>query len=440
MGTSAAAIGGTGADGDPYVINDNTNYTAWNDSHKAANQFILVTSPTLLDEVLQNAEQGSTILLVTETYTADQYLVSADGLTITNNATGDVPTIELTGRTDGFKVNGFDGVTIQNVILDGNGTADYGFRIQNATNITMDNVTAINMVKSAFDLSRNIDCVYTNLTAQDNGGFGISITQGENVTVSGNTKNNSWGGINVNNKQHKDSADINTTSINISGVVSTDDIPVVLEEYDVDEPQTVQSVIAPSLGVNLTNTAFMISNPAGINTAGTIFGKIILLNPANDPETNGDILENVLENATEETQISVPPGEFNVSSDEVPNNVTLSLSGGTDINGELTYGDGKPIDYTIRENGSGGGTGKATVVNTTAPANTTNVTDPAVPDNTSDTSSNTSTNTTPNDTPNATPEPETDSVPNPTSIVLIVVLIVIGAGAYYYFYVKPKQK
>ncbi|WNY25983.1 right-handed parallel beta-helix repeat-containing protein [Methanolapillus millepedarum] len=462
---TAAAFTGTGISGDPYVVEStDTDLSGW--TTIAEGDYIRVENTSLLPNVISSIANNSTIILINGPYAASQFFIPStkEGITITNNA-GTAPEIQLTAVSDGFKIWS-NRTTITNVTLNGTGVANYGFRVQidyvNDTgghNITFDNVTARNMVKTAFDFSRNTDCSFTNLTAENNGGFGITINQGSNVTVSGNTSNNSWGGLNVNNKNFTDGTNIATAGINVSGINLTEQLPVVIEEYDNAARTTVRTLIGASLEINLTNDSIIITNnnSTGINDDSIpILGKIMILNPNNTADQNGAILAGILGDtgAEDGNQVNVPPGTYNVGNVTVPTNMTIVGSGNPTIVGVLTPADS---NVTIGEEnvtvtptapssgGSGGGYGSATVVNTTMTNNTTNATNTTnttntTPSNTSNTSSNTSTNTSTNNT--STPSSSESWWDKYMWYVIgaAAVIIIIGAGAYYYFYMyKPKN-
>ncbi|MDV0446432.1 hypothetical protein MsAg5_02650 [Methanosarcinaceae archaeon Ag5] len=449
MGTAAAAIGGNGlTKATAYGIDDDTNYTEWNNTLRGNNQHILVTSTTRLGDVLQNAYPGSTIYLTDDApYTASTCIIGNNSTTITINESTDAPIIELTSP---FDITGKSNIRIDNVTVSGTDAARSGFRILSSDNITLDNVTVKNSTRTCFDFNRNKDCTYTNLNAIGNGadGFGMTFVQGINIFVTGTTSNNGWGGVNINNKEYYDGHDIGISNINVSGVVSLESVPVVLEEYNNSAP-AVQSAVGSMFG-NLTNNSIIISNSNGISSE-PIFGKVVLLNPTNDAATNGAILKDeIAKNTEDENQISLPPKTFALGTDvTVPNNVTLSVSKNTVIDdGNITTTGGGEVNTVVRAESSsgGGGVGQATVVNTTQTNNTTtnatnnttvnNTTTPAT--NTSNTSANTSVNTTANNT--STPSNESWWSKNMWYIIIaIVILIILAAGAYYYFYMRPKQ-
>ncbi|MDV0446435.1 hypothetical protein MsAg5_02690 [Methanosarcinaceae archaeon Ag5] len=462
---TAAALSGDGTSADTaYIVDDNSNLTAWEDVAQP-NQFVKVTALDLLDEVLLSAQSDTTVLLTNGPYTATQYLIlsSEEGITVTNDA-GASPVIQLTGVTDGFKIQS-NRTTIKNVTLDGTNTADYGFRVQidyntglGGHNIIFDNVTATNMNKTAFDFSRNTNCSYTNLTAINNGAFGLTITQGNNVTVLNTvTQNNSWGGVNVNNKPQGDAYDMPTADIDISGIQSLEINPITLEEYNTSSASEIRSNTDVPSNIDLNNMSVVVSNsgPGGVedDTTTPMSTKLVTLNINNTETQNGSVLSKLLEESVDGNEVNVPAGNFNVGNVTIPANITIVGSGNPTIIGILTPAPG--IDPPVEEGvtvtpppaGSGGGTGQATVVNTTQTNNTTtnntttndtttNNTTP--PTNTSDTS-----NTSPNTTPNNTSTPSSESWWDQYMwyvIGAIIVILIVAAGAYYYFYVyKPKN-
>ncbi|WP_318786512.1 right-handed parallel beta-helix repeat-containing protein [Methanimicrococcus hacksteinii] len=408
----------------------------------------------LLASVLSRIENNSTIILSNETYTANQYLVSKDGITITN-ASGVSPEIQLSAVSDGFKIQA-NNVTIQNVTLNGTGTANYGFRVQAADGTTFENVKATNMLKTAFDISRNTNAVYTNITAVDNGGFGITITQGVNITITGTTQNNGWGGLNVNNKQQNDENDIETTGINVSGVTSEETAPIILEQYTPAETGNDVSKITPPAGVDLTAGSIVISNEEGIGD-GTMTAKFILLNPANTAEVNGQILSNVLTSSKEGNTIEIPDGSYETEEIIVPSNVVLK-GNNVEISGTLAYTDGAdvtierktetPAENTKSTRSGGSGTGSAIIVEAssaerknTPNSNNAVTAEPTGTTSTENNAGNTNTNTNPADsgktdsTNNDSRTTQGSGNPDRSWLNLIVVagFVVLIGGAVYLF-------
>ncbi|WNY26579.1 right-handed parallel beta-helix repeat-containing protein [Methanolapillus ohkumae] len=449
LGT-AVAFSGTGTSGDPYVVEvSDTDLSSWT---QMDGDFIRVENFILLDEVLNASAVNTTILLVSGNYLANQYVINTqDGLTVTNADSMALPIIQLTAATDGFKIQR-NNTTIKNVTLDGTNVANYGFRIQHTVNTTFDNVTAINMVKTAFDISRNTDSSFTNLTARNNGGFGITITQGSNVTVSGTTENNTWGGLNINNKEFGDADNIGITAINVSGIIPMEGLPVIVEEYNTTLPNLVRSNLTGPTGVDIPSESIIVSNmdPTGIDSSTPpIFAKLYLLNQSNSADQNGQILSDILNESLDGNEIDLPPGTYNVGNVTVSSNVTLVGTGNPTIVGTLTPGEGVIITEegvtvtpTQSSGSSGGGFGQATVLDT-APTNTSNMT-PA-----NNTTNNTVPPTNMSNTTNNTSNTNNTSTPSGSEswwdqywwiIAVGAVVIIAAAGGYYYYYVyKPKN-
>lgn len=437
---------------DAAEISDQSSYDTWNSSPSGSkNKEIDLTSDGesggLLYNILLNADNDSVINLSAATYSAGQFLI-LEKENITINGAGNASLIQLTGPSDGFKINLSSQITVKNVKLDGKNTANYGFRLQRSDNITFENVAAVNMIKTAFDISRNRDSVYTAITAENNGGFGITITQGENVTVTGTTDNNSWGGLNVNDKQQSDGGDISTSAVNVAGVNSEESMPIVVEQYTAGSSTNIAENITPPSGINLTSGSIIVSNENGIESGSNpVRTKFILLNPDNSAGVNGQILNSVLSGSAENNTVSIPSGSYDVGSVTVPANVTLS---GTDVTlvGTITGASGTTVTKgdgittappAVKTSGGGSGTGAAVIVNNTSSENGTNT-----PNGTNNASDNNNTVTPGNPSSNSSEGNPASSSSNGLKekyqfVLIGVVLAVLLAGTAYYFAVRPKS-
>ncbi|WNY28859.1 hypothetical protein MmiEs2_10670 [Methanimicrococcus stummii] len=449
--TMVLAFGTSLAAADEITISGEADFADWT---PAIGDVVHLTSDGaggLLKSVLVSVESDSTIILSGEIYAADQYLISNQKTNITvTNETGVAPEVRLTGKSDGFKIQA-DQTTIKNITLNGTGVADYGFRVQAVNGTVFENVAATNMNKTAFDISRNTNAVYTNITAFNNGGFGITMTQGESVTVSGTTQNNAWGGLNVNNKQQNDASDISTTGIDVSGVASEETMPIVLEQYSAVTPENDVSQITPPAGVDLAASSIVVSNENGID-GGVITSRFILLNPENTPDENGQILAGILKSAVEGNVIEVPTGSYNIGDTEVPASITLegdgvrligSLTRGIDVvietDGDITTGDGKT------SSSGGSGTGSARVVEPTNENTNANASANSNATETKDNSSASSAQNTANDNQTNNENEKQNSADTRdtrtlwVNLSVITAFVVLISGTAYYFVEKNKR-
>ncbi|WP_338098099.1 right-handed parallel beta-helix repeat-containing protein [Methanolapillus ohkumae] len=454
---TAAALDGDGSPENPYIISANEDLSGWTPDES---DHIRIENMELLNETLTKALAGSTIYLVNGTYTISQYLISRDGITVTN-IPGEVPVIQLTSKSNGFQITG-NNTVIKNVTLDGNGIADYGFRARTTSGLIFDNVTAINMVKTAFDFNRVVDSSFTNLTAKDNGGFGITIAQGINLTVTGTTENNSWGGINVNNQEFGNDADIGTDKVNFTGVVNSEELMIILEEYNLTNTTdlVLENVNGPA-GIDILNDSILISNDNGIwNSGKLIVKKYHILNPTNGAEESGQILSGILgkTNFNGGNKIYVPPGTYFIEDFVDPENIELILHEEARIIETLGEGGGIGDDdviIDIEEISSSGGFGKAAVFDTVLEEMTEN--DPSddsknntTPENGKENEFGSNISESSTSLPSAAnQESEDNSSVNsktkwstygkkiPTSIAIFI--LIVAAAVYAYYNLKPKD-
>lgn len=172
-------------DGMPIITNQ-TEYEIWMTSASADDFICLNPSANnggdLLQQILENAPEGTKIQLVGDkVYSAPSFMLSTDGVDIIGikGENDNYPELRITTATEeqGFLITA-NSTGIMNVTLNGTDIAKRGFRIECANNTYFDNVTVKNFTKTGFDVNRNTNSTYTNIVAIDNGGFGITITQG----------------------------------------------------------------------------------------------------------------------------------------------------------------------------------------------------------------------------------------------------------------------
>ncbi|MDB5161127.1 MAG: hypothetical protein JWO96_507 [Candidatus Saccharibacteria bacterium] len=156
-----------------------------------------IAAPCLtLNYAISQAVAGDTVSVAAGTYSANEFLILANKAGITVRGEGvDQTTLNLTAVSDGLKVQA-NNVTLKNFTLTTAHVAKYGLRAQNISGLDVQNVKITNMVKSAFDINGVSNSSFSGLTAQNNGGNGVSITDSNHLSFDGvTTDGNSWGGI-----------------------------------------------------------------------------------------------------------------------------------------------------------------------------------------------------------------------------------------------------
>jgi len=166
-------------------------------SASAATRDVCASGCTYTDvqTAINAASAGDTVTVGPGTYSSGQFLVLS-GKEITIEGSGvDTTFMRLTNPSDGFKVQA-NNVTLKNFTINSAGTAIYGLRAQGVTNLNVQNVKITGMTKSAFDINGVTSSQFTNITAQSNGGNGVSVTDSSNLTFTNvTTSGNGWGGV-----------------------------------------------------------------------------------------------------------------------------------------------------------------------------------------------------------------------------------------------------
>lgn len=162
-----------------------------------SNDCLTETSPCLtINYAIGQAAAGDTVSVAAGTYSANEFLVLANKAGITVQGAGvDQTILNLTAVSDGLKVQA-NNVTLKDFTLTTARVAKYGLRAQNISGLDVQNVKIANMVRSAFDINGVSNSTFSGLTARNNGGNGVSITDSNHLSFDGvTTDGNSWGGI-----------------------------------------------------------------------------------------------------------------------------------------------------------------------------------------------------------------------------------------------------
>lgn len=148
-----------------------------------------------IQAAIDAATAGSTINVGAGVYSANEFRVlNGKEITIEGAGIGNT-TMKLTAVTDGFKVQA-NNVTLKNFTIDGSGIATYGLRAQNVTGLSVQNIYITGMTRSGFDINGVKSSHFTNITALNNGGVGVSVTDSTDLTFANvTTSGNLWGGI-----------------------------------------------------------------------------------------------------------------------------------------------------------------------------------------------------------------------------------------------------
>lgn len=283
------------------------------------------------------------------------------------------------------------------------------------------------------------------------------------MIVSGETKNNEWGGLNVNNKQYEGTnLGWEFQTINVTHLVSSEPAMAVIESYYEDGEAHVIYGIIKGLPYETDKIHIYNNELKALNIQAddeNLFDRLIMLNPENTKEQNGAILGKELNRSVEGNNIHFyifAFDEYFVGKVNTAAPVTLTCDNSaakariSEIDYLMTVFVSSAENITIPENyeddirleivnissdspGSGSGTGNATVIDPDKPLD-------EIKNETAGGSKpvgNGSQMAGINDT---RPEPFAEEKTSFPWQILIPMLLVIAVAVGFYVYNKNKQK
>lgn len=144
-------------------------------------------------DAIAAAGDGDTIVVDAGTYEEPELWIDQDDLTL-QGAGGDETTIDSQSGGRGLTVEG-DGVSLEGFTLENAG--DYGFKLQFASDLSLEDVHAADNGGTGIDLNQTDDPTLRDVSSRNtDGGMGIALRNLSGATIeSAHTEGNDWGGL-----------------------------------------------------------------------------------------------------------------------------------------------------------------------------------------------------------------------------------------------------
>ena len=204
-----------------------------------------------LDSVIANLQDGDTIVLDSDITTAKQITIAKNDVTIEGN--GHVLTANFSKTdTSNNSALGIDsnGVTVNNLVVDGSGKNLHGINVFDANDITLNGVTVQNNGQSGLNIVSS-EVTVDNITTKNNGWHGIDVDLSSG-TVSNISATLTVNGLSTHVNEIGGDIYVDDTTKNVTVVDTNHQYSVTAPVTNPDRPNDAVYSLIPATPANLT--------------------------------------------------------------------------------------------------------------------------------------------------------------------------------------------